>query len=318
MRTVQITKNDAEQRVDKFLQKYFKNMPLSLIYKYIRKKRVKLNGKRSFNNTLLKEGDILTLYIEDKFFDNCTASTINGAKQPFKAITPCLDIVYEDDNILIVDKKPGMLSHADKKVQTDTLIMHIQSYLYHKKSFIPQNENTFKPAICNRLDRNTGGLVIAAKTAEALRIMNEKIKLRQVHKFYLCHLQGILADKQGTLEGYLTKDNTTNKAYITKESTKDSKGIETKYHVLQEKNDMSLVEVQLITGRSHQIRAHFAAIGHPLIGDIKYGGKKVQNLTHQALYAYKLVFDFPNEESSLRYLHKKTVKVPTPYSLTCS
>ncbi len=298
MKTVTINKNDANQRLDKFLTKFFKNMPQSAIYKYVRKKRVKVNGKKGDIDYRLREGDILSLYINDEFFcDNSNNSFLN--------ITPKLNILYEDKNIILVDKDFGMVVHEDKNEQKNTLVNHIKAYLFQKGEYDPKKENSFSPALCNRIDRNTGGIVIAAKNAETLKIINEKIKMREIKKFYLCLVWGHLKEKSGLLTGYLFKDCKKNTVFVYDTEKKGAKIIKTKYTVLEERTNTSLVEVELITGRTHQIRAHFAHIGHPLIGDGKYGSNEINKhykLKHQALYSYKVRFDF-SDENILSYLN---------------
>lgn len=298
MKTVTINKNDANQRLDKFLTKFFKNMPQSAIYKYVRKKRVKVNGKKGDIDYRLREGDVLSLYINDEFFyDNSNNSFLN--------ITPKLNILYEDKNIILVDKDFGMVVHEDKNEQKNTLVNHIKAYLFQKGEYDPKKENSFSPALCNRIDRNTGGIVIAAKNAETLKIINEKIKMREIKKFYLCLVWGHLKEKSGLLTGYLFKDCKKNTVFVYDTEKKGAKIIKTKYTVLEERTNTSLVEVELITGRTHQIRAHFAHIGHPLIGDGKYGSNEINKhykLKHQALYSYKVRFDF-SDENILSYLN---------------
>lgn len=305
MRKVTIGKNDASQRLDKFLFKYFNSIPASIIYKGIRKKRIKVNGKRAEQNYMLCVGDVLELYINDEFFDDAPK------ENDFTSLKPDLNIVYEDDNILLVDKRPGILCHEDDTESKNTLINNIKAYLYEKKEYNPENENSFAPALCNRIDRNTGGIVIAAKNAMTLRIMNEKIKNREIDKFYLCLVKGTPNPPKATLKDYLVKNNEQNRVYIHKNPVPDGKTVITKYKVLKEGKLTSLLEVELLTGRTHQIRAHMASIGHPLAGDGKYGTNEFNKKTGrktQALYSYKLRFNF-KDENELSYLNGKTFEV---------
>ncbi len=305
MKKVIVNKNDSGQRLDKFLTKFLKNMPQSMLYKSIRKKRIKVNGKKGDIAYKLCEGDVIELYINDEFFGG------EPQENAFMSIKVNINVVYEDENILIVDKKPGMIVHEDDGEKVNTLINHIKAYLYQKGEYDPESEMSFVPSLCNRIDRNTGGMVIAAKTAEALRIMNEKIKNKEIRKFYLCLVSGHLKKKSGELCDYLVKNTDQNRVYIEKDAKNGGKKIVTRYKVLAENELTSLVEVELITGRTHQIRAHFASIGHPLAGDGKYGtnefNKKV-GMKYQALYSYKLIFDF-KDENALSYLNGKTIEV---------
>lgn len=308
MKSITITKNEAGQRLDKFLTKRLPNLPKSLMYKYIRKKRIKLNRKRAEISTRLREGDVLDLYINDEFFER------PAPQYDFLHAPKQLNILYEDDNLLVLDKKVGLLSHPDKTEYVDTLITRVKRYLYEKGEYDPEAEDTFTPALINRIDRNTGGIVLAAKNAETLRIMNQKMKDRELHKYYLCVVYGHPHPDDGILEGYLIKNEEKNRVKVLKRPTADSKRIRTKYRVLKHSKDLSLVEVELLTGRTHQIRAHFASIGCPLLGDGKYGknqiNKKYGGYKKQFLYSYKLIVDFQTDAGILDYLNGKTFEVP--------
>ena len=305
MRELTIGKNDAGQRLDRFLSKALPLLPPALAQKYIRIKRVKVNGGRAQRDQRLSAGDVLQLYINDEFFDK--PSEENLFLTLFK---PHLTVVYEDEHLLLADKPQGMVVHADETEKVNTLINHIQAYLYQKREWNPKWENAFTPALCNRIDRNTGGIVIAAKNAEALRILNQKIKDREIDKRYLCIVHGTPKPAQGTLEGYLFKDAVKNRVYVTSTPQKGAKTCATRYKVLQSKNGLSLVECELITGRTHQIRAQMAAAGYPLLGDGKYGKlDKQYDRKIQALYSYKLTFCFTTDSGSLAYLNGKTFQV---------
>ena len=302
MKTVTIEKNDAGQRLDKFLTKSYPNLPQSMLYKAIRKKDIKLGGKRCEISTRLQEGDVLSLYLKDEFLQQ-QPEQFDFLKAPEK-----LNILYEDDNILLLDKKPGLIVHPDEHYHFDSLIARVQHYLYTKGEYSPHDENSFAPALVNRIDRNTGGIVMAAKNAEALRILNQKVKDRELCKLYLCLVGGHLKSSEGILEGYLEKNEKQNRVYIHSHPAPGARTIRTKYRVLQEKKNASLVEVDLLTGRTHQIRAHMASIGHPLLGDGKYGTNAINKacgLKYQALYSYKLRFDFTTESGILSYLNGK-------------
>ena len=307
MKEFQIKKNDAGQRLDKFLSKAVKGLPMSLMYKYIRTKKIKVNRARTEQKYMLREGDIVQLFIKDEFFESPEKDD-----SALASITPKLTIVYEDENIILCNKRPGVLVHEDEDGKDNTLIMHIKAYLYQKGEYNPEDEQSFAPALCNRIDRNTGGIVIGAKNAEALRVMNEKIKNDEISKFYYCVVHGKMPKKSDTLTGFLLKDSDKNQVKIFDKQVKGSKNIITKYKVVSEKNGMSLLEIDLVTGRTHQIRAHMSYIGHPLVGDGKYGINKddrARGYKYQALYAYRLRFDFKDDSGALGYLKGKEVKL---------
>lgn len=311
MTEITVTKNDAGQRADRFLTKAYPNLSLPLICKLMRKKRIKLNGARTEPNTKLAEGDVFRFYLSDELLD-----TGGKAKQAdFRDVPPVLDLIYEDENILLCDKPVGMVVHEDNDNTSDTLINRIKCYLWKNGEYNPDSELSFAPALCNRIDRNTGGIVIAAKNAESLRVLNQKIRDRELVKLYLCLVWGRLPQKSATLTAYLEKLPDENRVIVSDRKTPANRTIRTKYRVLRDFADRSLVEVDLLTGRTHQIRAHFAHIGHPLLGDGKYGSNKDNKqvgMDCQALYSYKLRFKFTTPAGCLEYLNGREFTVKDP------
>lgn len=255
---------------------------------------------------MLNEGDVLTFYIKDEFFEAAEEKHYDFLKAPKK-----LDIVYEDENILLIDKQPGVIVHPDKQYHFDSLVSRVLHYLYDKGEYDPELDKAFTPALVNRIDRNTGGIVIAAKNAESLRILNAKMKSRELEKYYLCLVHGKPVKSEDVLTGYITKNESKNTVRVHKKEVEGSKEIKTKYRVLKAGGKFSLVEVELMTGRTHQIRAHMASIGHPLVGDTKYGKNKKSpdGFRYQALYSYKLVFNFSESAGILDYLNGREFRV---------
>ena len=300
MKKLIIGKNDAGQRLDKFITKAVKGLPQSLMYKYIRTKKIKLNGSRAGINTILTEGDEVLLYIKESFF-----SSPEKDDSAIKNLIPKLEVLYEDSNILLINKRPGVLVHEDANGKDNTLLMHLWAYLYRSGEYNPDDEMSFSPSFCNRIDRNTGGIVIAAKNAKALREMNDHIRSGDVHKYYLCAVHGKMPKDADIITAYLKKDEITNTVNVSDSPLNGYKIIKTGYRVLSFSDNISLLEIELFTGRTHQIRAHMAHLGHPLLGDGKYGinrEDKRKGYKYQALYSYKLIFDFNEKGECLNYL----------------
>lgn len=308
MKEYTIGKNDAGQRLDRWLGKSLPLLPAPLAQKYIRLKRVKVNGRGAARDTRLVTGDLLQLYLSDEFFETPTQE--NAFLSVFK---PQLELVYEDENLLLVNKRPGLVVHPDDKEHVNTLITHIQAYLYQKKEWSPYWEHSFAPALCNRIDRNTGGIVIAAKNAETLRVMNQKIRDRELEKYYLCVVHGRMTPADGVLEGFLLKDEGKKQVAVFTHPVPGGRTAVTHYRTLEFRNGLSLMECELVTGRTHQIRAQFAAAGHPLLGDGKYGRERDNakyDRRFQALYSYKLIFSFTTDGGILAYLNGRSWQVP--------
>ena len=307
MKELSVGQNDAGQRLDRFVGKAVPLLPDSLLQKYIRLKRIKCNGKGAKRDTRLAAGDVLQLYINDEFFEKPREEN-----SYLKVGTPKLNIVYEDENILLLDKKPGVLCHSAGVWDYNTLIANVQAYMAQKGEWRPKEENAFAPALCNRIDRNTGGIVIAAKNAEALRILNDKIRDREIEKYYLCAVQGRPRPPAGRLENYLFKDAKKNQVFVKNRPEPGAKTAVTEYRLITSKGKLSLVECRLLTGRTHQIRAQMAHAGWPLLGDGKYGSERFNKdfgEKGQALYSYRLAFAFPTDAGILNYLRGREFRV---------
>lgn len=308
MREYTVGRNDAGQRLDRFIGKVEPGLSPALLQKTLRKKDVKINGRPARGDARLAEGDQVRIYLTEEFFGAERRKSPPAQEQKVE-----LDIAYEDGNILVADKRPGMLCHdAGGAWSGGTLIAQIQTYLRQKGEWDPRRENSFAPALCNRIDRNTGGLVIAAKNAAALRVMDGKIKNREIEKTYLCAVLGSPRPAAGRLEGYLFKDAKKNQVYVKDKPMPGAKPAATEYRVICTKGRLSLVECRLLTGRTHQIRVQMAHAGWPLLGDGKYGRERVNREygeKGQALYSYRLRFDFPTDAGILNYLRGREFAV---------
>ena len=307
MRQFTIGANDAGQRLDRWLAKSVPLLPAPLAQKYLRLKRFKRNGKPAKRDERLEAGDVLQLYINDEFFDP------PSQENAFLTIAkPKLDILYEDEHLLLVNKSAGQVVHADESGSANTLINHILAYLYQKREWSPRQEHAFVPALCNRIDRNTSGIVIAAKTAEALRVMNQKIRDREVEKRYLCVISGSMRPRDGRLECVLLRDERSKQVSVYHRSVPGGRTAITEYRTLQERDGLSLLECRLITGRTHQIRASLADAGRPLLGDGKYGNERLNRRYHrrmQALCSWSLSFCFTTDAGALNYLNGRRWQV---------
>lgn len=310
MREFVIGKNEAGQRFDKYLKKLLSKATVSFIYKMLRKKNIVLNDKKADGAEKLQLNDTVKLYLSEETFLKF-ASLVEEANLEEQLPEITLDklpfqILYEDEDILIINKPCGMLSQKAKP-QDVSANEYILAYLLASKVIKLEELKTFRPSVCNRLDRNTSGILIAGKTLKGLQEMSKKLKNRDIQKFYRCIVEGNLTDSRH-IEGYLRKDEKKNQVFIsTLKQGKEDKWIETNYVPIMQLKHATLLEVDLITGRSHQIRAHLASIGHPIMGDLKYGAKKRKEISHQLLHAYRLVLN--SEEEIISPLPKEFQKV---------
>ena len=307
MKSFTVNENDAGQRLDKYLTKSLPALPQALMYKYLRLKRIKVNGKRAENARRLVKGDVIDLYINDEFFAQPSPAAA------FAGTGKKLDILYEDEDILVLNKEPGLLSHPDEGEYADTLITRAQRYLYERGEYDPASERSFAPALANRIDRNTGGIVLAAKTAEALRILNEKLRDREIEKYYLCVLAGRPPKDADVVESFMMKDEKNNRVRLYSRPVPGGRTMRTGYRVLAEKDGLTLAEIRLYTGRTHQIRAQMAALGCPLLGDGKYGTKDLEapigKYRRQCLCSYRTVFAFRTDAGCLNRLNGRVFTV---------
>ncbi|MBQ9898561.1 MAG: RluA family pseudouridine synthase [Ruminococcus sp.] len=308
MKKFEINENDQGQRLDKFISKAMPELPKSMMYRLIRKKDIKLNGKRCEISVRLEVGDIVTVYVKDE------VAAEKKHDMSFLSAGEDLDIVFENEDIIVVNKPVALDSHSNGETSADTLINRIKLYLYTKHEYVPDEESSFAPALCSRLDRNTCGLVTAAKNAASLRELNSAIRNGNVHKIYHCIAVGVPQQSSAVLNAYHKKDESRNTVRILDEPADGFKPIKTGYRFLESNGGLSLLEVRLYTGRTHQIRAHLAHVGLPVLGDGKYGdvaANKRYGMFRQALCAYSLSFELP-EDSPLHYLNELRIDAPKP------
>ena len=320
MQELHVTENESGQRLDKLLAKFLNQAPKSFLYKMMRKKNIVLNGKKCTGNEKLKQGDSIKLFFSDETIEKFSAGTY---VTPKKEKINMLPIIYEDEQILLMNKPVGVLSQKAKDSDVSAVEILI-NYLMETDQLSKEQFRTFHPSICNRLDRNTSGILVAGKTLPALQEMNRFFKERTIAKYYRCLVKGRVIKNEDYIKGYLVKDQKTNKVSITKKETGEGILIETEYCVIQSNDEVSLLEVHLITGKTHQIRAHLASIGHPIIGDYKYGDKQINEMYRQAyglksqlLHAYRL--EMPSSDGSLAYLNDKkfVAKLPDQFIKIC-
>lgn len=301
MKAFTVQKEDDGRRLDKWIKSHVPALNNALVQKFLRLKRIKRNGKPAHADDRLMAGDELNFYIEDEFF-----APVQKKDKLLDKFRYSVNIVYEDENILLLDKKPGLLCHPDENEKVNTLLTHARAYLYQKGEM---KDGGFQPVLVNRIDRFTGGIVICAKTEEAMHILSDKIRTYEIEKAYLCLAEGRIQPPGGTLKGYIVKTPGKSRVRVSKTQVPSGQYAETIYKTLSFDKGRSLVECVLVTGRTHQIRAQLSDIGHPLWGDTAYGAKPDGERHYQALYSYKITFRFATDAGALSYLNNKSMYV---------
>lgn len=313
MKLIVVNKNEAGQRFDKLLAKVLNQAPKSFIYKMLRKKNITLNGKKADGSEKLTLGDEVKIFLADDTFlkfSQAEPTNVEETKKVSSDIGEKILILYEDENVLILNKPAGLLSQK-AEAKDVSMVEHVIAYLLDSKQLTRQELATFKPSVCNRLDRNTSGMIVAGKSLIGLQVMSQLFKDRSLHKYYRCIVKGNVSEAQ-KIKGFLVKDEKTNKVSIYQQPVKGADPIETEYTPIIATKDYTLLEVKLITGKTHQIRAHLKSIGHPIIGDGKYGSKATNDyfrtnygLNYQLLHAYRL--EFPTMETGCKELSNQVL-----------
>ncbi|NCB94075.1 MAG: RluA family pseudouridine synthase [Clostridia bacterium] len=318
MRKLEIGKNEACQRMDKYLKKYFKDAGSGFLYKMLRKKNILLNDKKADGKEILSEGDTITLYLAEDTIEKFRGSSADSVRKVINYPQTTLDVLYEDEDYLILNKPSGILSQ--KATPDDvSMVEYLTGYLLQKGDITPRELETFHPSVCNRLDRNTSGIILAGKTLSGLQILSQFLKERTMKKYYLCLVKGRI-EKSQYCRAYLLKNKSNNQVRILNEPVDGAQYIETSYDPLWCGSEETLLKVDLITGKSHQIRSHLASLGYPLAGDPKYGSstwnqllRKQSGLKRQFLHAWEI--DFPHLDSKGSSLSEKSIHAPLPADL---
>ncbi|MGN1140536.1 MAG: RluA family pseudouridine synthase [Oliverpabstia sp.] len=318
MRIISIEKNESGQRMDKFLKKYFKEAGSGFLYKMLRKKNILLNDKKAEGKEMLKEGDTITLYLAEDTIEKFRGVVYTESEDEQAYPTVLLDILYEDSDFMIINKPAGILSQKSSD-QDISMVEYIIGYLLSTGQITARELETFHPSVCNRLDRNTSGLILAGKSLSGLQFFSRVLKERSIKKYYLCLVRGKITEKKHC-KAYLKKDLRSNQVRVLERPEKDAAVIETSYEPLWGNKNETLLKVELITGKSHQIRSHLASMGYPLAGDPKYGDKnwnrvlkKNDGLDRQFLHAWQI--EFPDFEGVGQVLSRKVICAPLPQDL---
>ncbi|MCR5222437.1 MAG: RluA family pseudouridine synthase [Lachnospiraceae bacterium] len=309
MKEFRVSKDDADQRLDKYCARILKEAPISFFYKMFRKKNITLNGKKAKGNELLRENDVIRFFLSDETFDKFLKTGENQHAENLSDFS--ISVVYEDEHVLIVNKPAGILS---QKAKEDSVSMneYCLAYLQSKGLYDPKDPFAFQPSVCNRLDRNTSGLLLCSKSLQGARLLSKILKDRSVHKYYACIVKGTVREPF-LLEGYLKKDEKSNKVQILEEPAEDADPVKTRVYPVISDGDLSLLKIELITGKTHQIRVHLSSIDHPILGDQKYGDRDLNQkyrCSSQLLHAYRL--EMPELKEPFSDLSGKIIEIPLP------